>query len=277
MSLLRNSSSRRNHLSFEVRQRSATPSRRLPARDPDVAQHAPALPIPTVTTPARVESPFHAAPSPSPALIPTPVVGSYRHSSRVEPPPPEIFTRVPTPIHNAPPSPTHPPYDIIPDNYIPIANDSSEITLPPQHELSRPVSPAASPPPPSMSVAETILPIAAPSQETLVQAPSVRSRDFAYNNRTNPSFPDFLNRPRGPPGTMSPQSRTSTRISEFDILGPSRSVRGGGAKSIQGTLDSYGTGPSTSSLSLKAPPTRSRTPGPSVTDVSIEGCLFAER
>ncbi|THH32827.1 hypothetical protein EUX98_g1318 [Antrodiella citrinella] len=81
------------------------------------------------------------------------------------------------PIHEAPPSPSHPPYDMLPDNYIPLANDSRDIIMPPPHELSRPVTPTT----PIPSLPETILPVA-PSQETLVQAQSVRSRDFAYYN-----------------------------------------------------------------------------------------------
>ncbi|TCD66288.1 hypothetical protein EIP91_001579 [Steccherinum ochraceum] len=253
-------------MNFEVRQRSATPAR-ASSRAADTAPHAPTLPVPTIVTPVAAPSPFHSQRSPSPAPVPGP--SSRRQSrsqSRAEQRRSEPLDRPPIPIYNAPPSPSHPPYDILPDNFIPSANDLGEFELPPPHELSRPVTPAS----PNPSLPESILPVAPPVQETLMAAPaaSVRSRDFAYNNRTNPSISDSL-KPRGPPGTFSPQSRTSTRISEFDILGPSRSGSRGGPRSIQGTVDGYGGGPSTSTLSLTGRvPHRSRTPGPLGMDVS---------
>lgn len=252
--------------SYEVRQRSITPAR-ISARVPDVAQHAPTLPVPTITTPTGLPSPSHAAPSPGPAPVresdPRYFRAHSRAQSRAEQQRMEPVDRAPTPIHQAPLSPSHPPYEVLPDNYIPYANASGDITMPPPHELSRPVTPTT----PNPSLPETILPVAPPSQETLVPAPSVRSRDFAYGHRTNPSFLDSI-RHRGPPGTMSPQSRTSTRISEFDILGPAR-ARAGGAKSIQSTLYSYEPGQSSSTLSLPGrAPARTRTPGPSGIEVS---------
>lgn len=124
----------------------------------------------------------------------------------------------------------HPRYEIPPDNWIPYApnNDTSSINLPPPHEMSRPVSPVEpSPtqseafplPPPSIGSRETIIPIAPSTPGSRRDAPriyapsiSVRSRDYAY-----PTAPSHTRPPTT--GIMSPQSRTSTRISEYDIVG----------------------------------------------------------
>ncbi|KAH8080723.1 hypothetical protein BXZ70DRAFT_910937 [Cristinia sonorae] len=244
------------------RQRPLTPARPS-SRSGATAQHAATLPVPTLITPMNLPSPSHAPSRPSPATATDPNVRRSRSHSRAEAPArSDPLDRVPTPIHNRPPSVSHAPYDILPDNYIPYANDTREITMPPPHELSRPVTPAT----PAASLPETILPIAAPSQETTVQpaTASVRSRDFAYGSSRsvpNPSFVESL-RPKGPHRTMSPQSRTSTRISEFDILGPSR-VKGAGSRSIHSAMGSYDGGPSSSSLPMRAP-SRSRTPGPPI-------------
>ena len=171
------------------------------------------LPIPTVTTPMNAPSPSHERPSstsPPPLQVPDP--------ARSEDP-------IPIPMHEAPPSPSHPAYVQPPDNWIPYVKDSDSIDIPPPHEFSRPVSPVD---PPSPRSEHTLPPLPhedVPSSININEEPkpvryepSVRSRDYAYS--AGPS--------RGPPPSLSirsPQSRTSTRISEFDLVGPPKFER----------------------------------------------------
>lgn len=141
---------------------------------------------------------------------------------------------VPIPVHEAPRSPMHPHYDIPPDNWIPYAgkgDDVSSIMLPPPHEFSRPVSPvdpsparseAPLPPLPPQTPPIPIPPRAETSRSdpSTRYATSVRSRDFAYGGAP------VAYKPPPPPSVMrSPQSKTSTRISEFDLVAPPKFER----------------------------------------------------
>ena len=122
----------------------------------------------------------------------------------------------PIPIQEPQPSPIHPPVEIPPDGYIPYADREEDIYLPPPHELSRPITPASPTPPPAVA----IHPVQPPQPSTSTAPPPgpyVRSRDYASTSsiplegvpvvRSNASRP------------MSPQSKASTTISQFDLVG----------------------------------------------------------
>lgn len=192
-------------------------------RVPDFALISDTLPVPTVATPTNAPSPSHERPSPPPSPPPIPVPDPNRSEDPI-----------PIPIHEAPHSPVHPPYFEPPDNWIPYAkdNDVSSIEIPPPHEFIRPVSPVVEPSP---ARSEAPLPVAPPVPEKPSMPsyprdeprqdarydPSVRSRDYAYNAASTSYKPP-------PPSSMrSPQSRTSTRISEYDIVAPPRVYRQG--------------------------------------------------
>ncbi|KIP07740.1 hypothetical protein PHLGIDRAFT_127424 [Phlebiopsis gigantea 11061_1 CR5-6] len=197
---------------FRSRQRTSVPGPQ-PTHVPDVARIADMLPIQTVTTPINAPSPSHDRPPPpdSPSLpIPEP--------ARSEDP-------LPIPFHEAPPSPSHPAYHMPPDNWVPLSRDGEAIPVPPPHEFSRPVSPV------DPSPAHSQLPLPPLPHEDMPSSidinedpkpvryePSVRSRDYAYGAGSS----------RGPPPSLSirsPQSRTSTRISEYDLVGPPKFER----------------------------------------------------
>ncbi|OCH84834.1 hypothetical protein OBBRIDRAFT_374312 [Obba rivulosa] len=159
--------------------------------DPDIGVHAATLPVPTLTSPLRMASPNHATPpSPSPASVPT---SSNRRSRDDD----AIY---PIPIRQATPEPVHPPYQIPPDNWIPV--DGAHI--PPPHEFTEPLTPRSRSP----SLVETA-PVPDPSYE-----PSIRTRDYAYTQGAVPILP-----PNNASNLLfSPSSRTSTRISEYELL-----------------------------------------------------------
>lgn len=209
---------------------------------PDIAPIASLLPIPTLVTPLNAPSPSHNRPPPpqhqqSSLHPPSPKKSQQPRPASPQPlpvPPPASTSPhdpVPISIHNAPPSPSHPPVDIPPDGWIPYAanNDSSSILLPPPHELSRPVSPVPSTengtprrsspralpvPPPETRYAAPSTNINSMAQDRRHYSPSVRSRDYASRG---------AGASRKPPSTSmnSPQSRQST-ISHYDLLGPPR-------------------------------------------------------
>ncbi|KAL4253999.1 hypothetical protein ABKN59_003059 [Abortiporus biennis] len=196
---------------------------RLQADEESLSYDDDDLPQPEEIRPRTPLSPPARRLQPRPALVPQPQTNPSvseglrdSHVSDSAPfaptlPVPTITTPgdiKPIPIHNAVPSPVHPHVDIPPDNYIPYADpDSGMIDLPPPHELSRPVSPR-SPSPPHI---DHQLPPASMS----TYQPSVRSRDFAVRN--NPSDRTSS----GHIGHIgSPMSRTSTRISQYDIVAP---------------------------------------------------------
>lgn len=193
-------------------------SQPIPAHVPDFGPIGDTLPVPTVTTPINAPSPSHDRPSPpsSPSPPPLPVPESNR--SRERTPIPDYSTH----------SPSHPPVDMLPDGYIPYArdNDTHSIVLPPPHELERPLS-EMEPSPPRSEVqipAITTDEIRAAPPPGIIYGrhqntapsyePSVRSRDYAYNGGPSGLQPaNVLN---------SPQSRTSTNISQYEMVKPPR-------------------------------------------------------
>lgn len=168
---------------------------RSPPHVPDTAPHAATLPVPTVTTPISAPSPSHAPPSPEPIPIPGSSVDRRRRDNN-EP----IH---PIPIHGPIPSPSHPPVSIPPDGWVPYANSAEDITLPPPHELSRPVSPASS----NHSLPDTRAPPVAP----------VNNSTMHVHNIANPSSHDPY-APSNASVPFSPQSKTSTHISDYDLV-----------------------------------------------------------
>ncbi|KAI0088350.1 hypothetical protein BDY19DRAFT_906841 [Irpex rosettiformis] len=247
----------REEIHSRPRSSSRASRHRTPDHVPDFALIDNRLPVPTLTTPVNAPSPSHARyipppsslhtrqappPSPQPLPIPEPQPRQRDSSGRTSAPRDDYIH--PIPIHEAPPSPVHPHINVLPDNFIPYArdNDVSSIVMPPPHELSRPVSPVdASParsdiplpvPPPGhvqvdpspLGSRESIIPIApgtsaSQNRRTIPRAyeSSMRSRDYAYPTAPTASVSSHLQPPTT--GMNSPQSRTSTRISEYDILG----------------------------------------------------------
>ena len=164
----------------------------------DAAHHAPTLPVPTITTPVNAPSPFHSTPTPTPAPPSRPA--SRRPNDDLPP----------LPVRNSSSSPVHPPYQIPPDNYIPYAEEAELISLPPPHELNPPLTPVDRTP----LVEERSL------HEDPEPNPSyVHARDFAYHEQDRQ--PE--NHPAALGGLSSPQSRTSTHISQFELIAPPRS------------------------------------------------------
>ncbi|KAI0329765.1 hypothetical protein GY45DRAFT_1371297 [Cubamyces sp. BRFM 1775] len=187
------------------------PSRTAPSRTsqwshprvPDAAHFAPTLPIPTLTTPLNMPSPSHSqattpAPPPKPSSRPPPRI------VRPEDVPPPI------PIQEPIPSPVHPTTAIPPDSWIPYEDPSGEISLPPPHELSRPVTPASA------------LPVSASGEPPppIITSEEIRSQPDRYlyshanTSQSGPSSRYNLNRP------FSPQSKASTNISQFELVAP---------------------------------------------------------
>ena len=161
--------------------------------------------MPTLVTPLNVPSPSHSradTPLGMPVAHPPP-----RSLDDGEVPPP-------VPIHERAPSPAHPPVDIPPDGWIPLATGpNEEIFLPPPHELSRPVTPVSPtpPPPPILQPAEPSQPVA--SSSAMPPPPQLISRDY-------PEIPPggvSLTRSSASTRPLSPQSKASTTISQFDI------------------------------------------------------------
>ncbi|RDX39954.1 hypothetical protein OH76DRAFT_489641 [Lentinus brumalis] len=176
----------------------------------DTAHFAPTLPVPTIVTPLNDPSPSHSrAGTPAGMPVPHPAPRSLDDNEG------EIFT--PIPIHEPQPSPMHPPVEIPPDGYIPYAGSSEEIYLPPPHELSRPITPASPTPPP----APAIHPVQPPQPSTSMappREPHVRSRDYAFAAGIPPEgVPVIRSNASGRP--MSPMSKASTTISQFDLVG----------------------------------------------------------
>ncbi|KAI0704227.1 hypothetical protein C8T65DRAFT_654292 [Cerioporus squamosus] len=175
----------------------------------DAAHFAPTLPVPTVVTPINAPSPSHSrADTPSGMPVPHPAPRSLDDNEGEIP--------APIPIHEPQPSPVHPPVDIPPDGYIPYADRGEEIYLPPPHELSRPITPASPTPPP----AAAIHPVQPPQPSTSMAPPperQVRSRDYAFAAGIPPAGIPVVRSNASRP--MSPQSKASTTISQFDLVG----------------------------------------------------------
>ncbi|KAI0672122.1 hypothetical protein C8Q78DRAFT_1068743 [Trametes maxima] len=173
----------------------------------DAAHFAPTLPVPTLTTPVNVPSPSH---SRAESVVPMPVA---------DPPPPlsEGDVPPPIPISEPQPSPVHPPMIIPPDNWIPYEDANGQIALPPPHELSRPVSPAFTPPPPPAPVLQTSTP----------QESHLHPRNYIYAN-PNASQSGTMSRSNSN-RPLSPLSKASTSISQFELVAPrgkARAARG---------------------------------------------------
>ncbi|KAJ7490789.1 hypothetical protein FB451DRAFT_1513783 [Mycena latifolia] len=169
---------------------------------PDAASYISTQPVHTVTPPPSSDAPSlesrQPAPQPRPPATPRPPPAQYeeRSPSSIRPsrPLPRAPARSPEPIEVRPdrsnsrartPSVSQPPVALPPDGFIPTVGPDSVITLPPPHELSRPVS-------------------------TLVDEDTLRTPGTAHT-------------PSGGRGrTMSNVSRGSTRLSEYDILSPPR-------------------------------------------------------
>ncbi|KAI0366560.1 hypothetical protein BV20DRAFT_951950 [Pilatotrama ljubarskyi] len=176
------------------------------ARVSDTAHFAATLPVPTLTTPLNAPSPSHSrvdisTPMPRPSSRPV-------RSGDVPPP---------IPIQEPLASPAHPPVNIPPDGWIPYENPSGEISLPPPHELSRPVTPRSmSPAPPADAPA--------PPQSSRTQDAQMRPRDYLYAN-PNASQSGTVSR-SNTYRPFSPQSKASTSISQFDLVAPRGKSRG---------------------------------------------------
>ncbi|OSX58428.1 hypothetical protein POSPLADRAFT_1154155, partial [Postia placenta MAD-698-R-SB12] len=180
-------------------------------------------------SPIAAPSPIR-PPSRPPAATPEPIPiqdpGRSRSRVRNEGP------IVPVPVHNPVPSPSHPPVDVPPDNYIPYMSSDHIMALPPPHELARPVAPRSPSPgaardDPGVRSRDDL---GVRSRDDLgVRSrddPGVRSRDFAY---AHDAAPAQMQRaiPNAP---FSPQSRTSTNISQYDLVSArnARSAASGG-------------------------------------------------
>jgi len=186
-----------------------------------------------------MHAPYRTTATPEPLPVPDP--GSSRSRSRNNNP------IVPIPIHNASSSPSHPAFEIPPDNYIPYMDRDNGIALPPPHELSRPVTPRSPSPP---------LANAAPRSQQVIYQQPVRSHDFAYSQGIAPVQPGNA----GPHAPFSPQSRTSTNISQYDLLSARNERSGNSSRTAAEALAGFRqifrpTTPSNRSVE------RSRTPG----------------
>ncbi|KAI0634550.1 hypothetical protein C8Q77DRAFT_1056017 [Trametes polyzona] len=191
---------------------SSAPSRASQRDEPrvsDAAHFAPTLPVSTVTTPLNVPSPAH-------SRVETPALANANPVGAGDVP-------TPIPIQNPIPSPLHSPVEIPPDGWIPYEDASGVISVPPPHELSRPVSPRS----PSPAPPPEVPPI--PSRTGTSQGLHTRPRDYIYANpnasqsgpMTAGQFAPSIHRP------FSPQSKASTSISQFDLIQPRNKSRGG--------------------------------------------------
>ncbi|KAI0649734.1 hypothetical protein C8Q79DRAFT_1006081 [Trametes meyenii] len=187
----------------------------------DAAHFAPTLPVPTLTTPVNVPSPSH---SRAESIIPMPIA---------EPPHPlgEGDVPPPIPISSPQPSPIHPPVSIPPDNWIPYEDANGQIALPPPHELSRPVSPAFTPPPPPAPVL----------QPSTSQGPRLHPRDYIYAN-PNASQSGSMSRSNSN-RPFSPQSKASTSISQFELVAPRGKARAARAREDRAPMSPRGPRP----------------------------------
>ncbi|KZT18541.1 hypothetical protein NEOLEDRAFT_150636 [Neolentinus lepideus HHB14362 ss-1] len=169
-------------------------SNRTPYHDPDLAPHAPSLPVPTVTTPLRMPSPHHADPSPAPDA------GLPRS--------PEVIH--PISVYHVPATP--------PDGWVPSVErldgeGDRRIHLPAPHELGGVVTMT----PRSQSTRP--FPSLIPQDDSFYMPPAPthqpRTRDYAYPSGSAPVQTQYMMAPNSPPRSAS---RTSTRVSDFEIL-----------------------------------------------------------
>jgi len=157
-----------------------------------------------------------------PSALATPIRPQQSHTG---PPPPPIQV-VATPPRNRVRSKSD-PLGYPPDNWIPVANDSSYIAMPPPHHMSpapSPVTmeppvriPSSAPVPPPPIVAEeatTETPTSETSSETVPPQPAVR-KDYAYHAAKLRERDE--RRPQRS-RTPTPLSPGSTRISDYGIV-----------------------------------------------------------
>ena len=110
----------------------------------------------------------------------------------------------PTSVHNAPPSPSHVDYAIPPDGWVPPVGPDNMISLPPPHEMHRPLSMVNAPPVPR------------PGDPRSAATLGVNARDYAYGQRGQ----------RASPRSVA-ESLPSTTISQFDLVSsPKTATRG---------------------------------------------------
>ncbi|RPD60636.1 hypothetical protein L227DRAFT_93482 [Lentinus tigrinus ALCF2SS1-6] len=180
-----------------------------PVHVSDAAHFAATLPVPTVVTPLNAPSPSHSrVDTPTGMPVPHPAPRSLDDNEGEIP--------APIPIQEPQPSPVHPPVEIPPDGYIPYADRGEEIYLPPPHELSRPITPAS----PAPSAAAAIHPVQPPQPNPSMappREPQIRSRDYAFAAGIPPEGIPVVRSNASRP--MSPQSKASTTISQFDLVG----------------------------------------------------------
>ena len=168
-----------------------------PVRTFEAAPHASPLPTPSHIIPVRVHTPSHGHRSPSPP-----------HELD------EPETIRPIPIRPSPVTPTRPNSVPLDDGWIPRADSrTSYIHMPHPHELQQPV------PSPSSAATELQDRRRTPQSEPTPVRPPVRSRDYAYQTFAPPPIP--------PGHVPSTASRTSTHISQYDLVNkrPGSSLR----------------------------------------------------
>ncbi|KAH9848096.1 hypothetical protein C2E23DRAFT_740120 [Lenzites betulinus] len=173
-------------------------SRRDPPHVSDTAHFAPILPVPTFATPLNMPSPSHSRAG-TPAHMPLPSSRPINDGDVPEP----------IPIHGPVPSPMHPPVNMPPDGWIPYEDANGEISIPPPHELSRPVTPRS--PSPALP--------APPPPHIISSEPAPRSRNYIYANppaQQNVPFAGHSSMTVDRP--FSPQSKASTTISQFPLV-----------------------------------------------------------
>lgn len=119
----------------------------------------------------------------------------------VEEGPPTVH---PIPIHNAPAPPGHPQTSNPPDGWIPRADETGYVAMPPPHELDRP--------PPSPR---------SPSQALPIREPQPHSIRVGFAQTNEPTMRDYgHNKGRSSPRSLA-DSIPSTTISQFDLVNSS--------------------------------------------------------
>ncbi|KAH9944912.1 hypothetical protein B0H21DRAFT_709408 [Amylocystis lapponica] len=164
-------------------------------------------PIAIPRSPIRIRSPRHGPrPQPDAAAVAGPSNSQLHDDDPI----------VPVPIYNHSPSPSRPPVTPLPDDFIPLKNnDDGKLPVPPAFQI-----------PGSMSPNHAVL---APQAS---QDAYTRPRDYAAE-------PPNVARP-GPAAQMSPSSRTSTNISQYDLVSSRAGTSASGRfmSTVGGTLAS---------------------------------------
>lgn len=163
---------------------------------------------------------------PHPSTLATPI--KPPQASRAGPPPPIRLESTPPPRNRA--RSKSDPLAYPPDNWIPVADENSYISMPPPHHMSpspsavsmelpaRTSSPAPVPPPPVVAeeaTAETST-TSETSSETIPPQPAARAKDYAYRALGFRERDERQTQRSRTPTVLSP---SSTRISDYGILG----------------------------------------------------------